>query len=646
MAYWLSEPGADNNPVHHIPTAEAMSYRPFDPRAGEFDLESGWAINPETGKPRSGDESHTFSDLHSSIAEHGVQSPVEIFTDGENAMMFDGIHRTTVAHELGHPTIPAYIHHMSPADLLVYQDDMGWGNWTPRMDKVGEGVQSALSGPNPPVMHPPWWIHTNSPPDVLGGQAKNRAYEQQWRNHKRQSRTASTDGVRYAHIVEADVAEDLRRLAMPQPLPQGVYFRYHPELMWSPGVTAHLPGGKQVGSLEWYDDDHVMVDLGSRKPGEIDRIGVHPDHQGQSIATSMFDFAKQYEPRLHHSETLTDDGRGWSAYEKARHARLAMAWDHWAPQVRKWGGEDMGSIWNSVTRSTHGTYIIDHPEQPFVTQFDSLPEGHGFSALSYTVHPTEPEVKIGLIHTHPAHRKDGVAEALMRRLHEDFPDHRIDPGQMMPDGQAFHDRMLEKEPSARDVVTAGKNGPTPPLTFEPFNTMWSNGIMARHAEDGRPVGHLHWVPSGEIDSITVHPELQRRGIGKAMLDHARSHPDRYRSSYPIFHSQHLTNAGRAWAAADGHNPPEETIYKADDNPANWGFTAVDQYTPLSERYNGQNEDEMSRHLEQPWTPPTRTAASGGDGWPVWWQGRHRPAGDFDERWSPNHPQHVPAPWES
>lgn len=108
------------------------------------------------------------------------------------------------------------------------------------------------------------------------------------------------------------------RIAMPAPLPQGVTFKYHPELVWSPGVTAHLPDGRQVGSLEWYDDDHVMVDLGTRRPGEIDRIQVPEDQRGQSIATSMFDFAKQHEPRLHHSDILTEDGRGWSEYEQSR----------------------------------------------------------------------------------------------------------------------------------------------------------------------------------------------------------------------------------------------------------------------------------------------------------------------------------------
>lgn len=113
-------------------------------------------------------------------------------------------------------------------------------------------------------------------------------------------------------------AQGREKTAMPMPLPEGVTFKYHPELVWSPGVTAHLPDGRQVGSLEWYDDDHVMVDLGTRRPGEIDRIQVPEDQRGQSIATSMFDFAKQHEPRLHHSDILTEDGRGWSEYEQSR----------------------------------------------------------------------------------------------------------------------------------------------------------------------------------------------------------------------------------------------------------------------------------------------------------------------------------------
>lgn len=302
MAYWLSEPGVDNNPIHHIPTAEAMSYRPFDPRAGEADLESGWAKDPETGKPQLGDEKHSSGDLHSSIAEHGVQSPVEIFTDGENAMMFDGVHRTTIAHELGHPTIPAYIHHMSPADLLAYQEEMG--DWDPQMGKVGEGVQGALSGPNPPVMHPPWWIHTNSPPDILGGQQKNLAYEQKWRRQKRQSRTAATDGIRYAHIVEADVAEDLWRLAMAWD-------------QWADKIKGGCLDGcglraegrytiPQAGAFM----DYIHRAINGKPAIHIISVYTHPSDRGSGAAEAMIRRLVEDHPgHLVNPGTMTNDGQ-------------------------------------------------------------------------------------------------------------------------------------------------------------------------------------------------------------------------------------------------------------------------------------------------------------------------------------------------
>ena len=80
-----------------------------------------------------------------------------------------------------------------------------------------------------------------------------------WSGHP----TASTDGVRYAHVVEADVAEDLIRLAMPMPMPEGITFHYHGENdrfpQWmrnlglgleAPAVEAHHDG-RPVGFLSW-----------------------------------------------------------------------------------------------------------------------------------------------------------------------------------------------------------------------------------------------------------------------------------------------------------------------------------------------------------------------------------------------------------
>jgi ribosomal protein S18 acetylase RimI-like enzyme len=181
------------------------------------------------------------------------------------------------------------------------------------------------------------------------------------------------------------------------------------------------------------------------------------------------------------------------------------------------------------------------------------------------------------------------------------------------------------------------------LTFEPFDTHWSNGIMARHAQDGRPLGHLHWHPHGEIDSITVHPDFQRMGVASAMLKHAQSDPATYEASYPIRHSNHFSSAGRAWAQSDPdyHDPGDQHVTKAEDNPADWGWTAVKQYTPAHVPYTGQNEAEMKPYLQvADQRAQNRTAALQGTPWPKKWRGHH-PDVPWDTRWSPNHPEHVP-----
>lgn len=199
---------------------------------------------------------------------------------------------------------------------------------------------------------------------------------------------------------------------------------------------------------------------------------------------------------------------------------------------------------------------------------------------------------------------------------------------------------------------AGANGDTPPMTMEPFDTLWSNGIMARHAHDGRPLGHLHWHPHGEIDSVAVHPDFQRMGVASAMLAHAQANPEVYESSYPIRHSNHLSSAGRAWANADPdyHDPGDQHVTQADDNPDNWGWTAVSKYVPAHVPYTGQNEAEMAPHLEttnqladareKRTAFLARLAGVISSDWPKKWKGNH-PDIPWNPAWSPNHRYHVP-----
>jgi len=112
--------------------------------------------------------------------------------------------------------------------------------------------------------------------------------------------------------------------------------------------------------------------------------------------------------------------------------RLAMAWEDYKDKIQ--GG------CRSCTDGWEGRYAV--------------PQAGAFLNYTHGNHLGKPAVHVQGIYTHPSSRNDGVAEALMRRLSEDHPGIPINPGYMTPDGQEFHDRMLEKEPSAKDLVTA------------------------------------------------------------------------------------------------------------------------------------------------------------------------------------------------
>jgi GNAT superfamily N-acetyltransferase len=53
---------------------------------------------------------------------------------------------------------------------------------------------------------------------------------------------------------------------------------------------------------------------------------------------------------------------------------------------------------------------------------------------------------------HPDHQGKGVAQALVERLHKDFPDHKINPGPTTPEGHGFTKRMLETAPDADEKL--------------------------------------------------------------------------------------------------------------------------------------------------------------------------------------------------
>lgn len=71
-------------------------------------------------------------------------------------------------------------------------------------------------------------------------------------------------------------------------------------------ATAKIDG-KEAGMVRWESDGD--------RAGRVVHIGVAAQHQRQGVATSLYRYAQQVDPRVHHSETQTDDGKAWAQAE-------------------------------------------------------------------------------------------------------------------------------------------------------------------------------------------------------------------------------------------------------------------------------------------------------------------------------------------
>ena len=124
------------------------------------------------------------------------------------------------------------------------------------------------------------------------------------------------------------------RTAMPAPLPDGMTFHYHPTRKTVPNYIPRsqfsVPGvearhnGTTTGWLCWTDGS---PEDGGRPVGEINDVYVSHPSRRHGIATALFDFAKQHEPNVHHSDTLSEAGRAWRDHEQSRHASRTAALD-------------------------------------------------------------------------------------------------------------------------------------------------------------------------------------------------------------------------------------------------------------------------------------------------------------------------------
>lgn len=162
-------------------------------------------------------------------------------------------------------------------------------------------------------------------------------------------------------------------------------------------------------------------------------------------------------------------GKNDFAHARRAGPRLAMAWDEFSSQitpataaggpvqagescencpppnypngfkyVQRPGSKDR---WN-YSGGAQMRYRIKHPDN----SESYLAYGH------YLDNDSKPYLGINMISTDPNHQHQGVAESLIRKLHEDHPGVPIDPGGMTDAGKGFKTRLEERIPEARDVL--------------------------------------------------------------------------------------------------------------------------------------------------------------------------------------------------
>jgi GNAT superfamily N-acetyltransferase len=339
------------------------------------------------------------------------------------------------------------------------------------------------------------------------------------------------------------------------------YFIRHPE---SEDHPESYNWSKDIGAFSGLTyDPHWQCPWDDGKKVKVRFLATHPDHRNDGVAEALMRrLHEDYPDHQISTGSMTHDG--WDFKERmlkkeprardlvtAALIREAMAWQDWKDQIEHTPPDGLNEN-PGYHSENQGVYEIFHDTD--------LAD----SNLLYTIVPhsyTEDKnnsIYIDGLYTHSDFRNDGIAEALMRRLHEDYPNHRIDPGNMTGDGEAFHDRMIEKEPEARNVLMQAHRlamawedwkdkitGGCESCQFEPGEGTWDEraGVMRYPPYWKRPWAYGRYVvpqagafldfshgtymgqPELSVQGIYTHPSNRNDGVAEAMMRRlAEDHP--------------------------------------------------------------------------------------------------------------------------
>ena len=84
-------------------------------------------------------------------------------------------------------------------------------------------------------------------------------------------------------------------------LPTGITLVFNDDEPALLRIRAEDTTGRMIGTLSWWSDT-----------GEVYNVSVREEYRRQGVATAMWDQAKEHEPRLHHSDDLSQDGAAWA----------------------------------------------------------------------------------------------------------------------------------------------------------------------------------------------------------------------------------------------------------------------------------------------------------------------------------------------
>ncbi len=170
------------------------------------------------------------------------------------------------------------------------------------------------------------WVHKDWQRKGIGTEMLRRAREIQPEVHHAPEAERSPEGAAWIKAVGTAKTAGIRG-----DLPQDLTFVHHlpeknPHYPGDHTLTAHVPNGAEVGALTWFADDGMIRD-----------VNVHAEHQRRGLATELLHRARGIQPEVHHSESLTPDGKAWAQrsaikviaeYTPVEHVRVDKLWPH------------------------------------------------------------------------------------------------------------------------------------------------------------------------------------------------------------------------------------------------------------------------------------------------------------------------------